>query len=87
MAKYDPLFRHLCTAGDGPVELTFAEIEGLVGALPASARRSPAWWRDAGAETTNPQARAWLNAGRRVERIDLSQQVVRFSAAGWLRGS
>jgi hypothetical protein len=39
MGKYDPLFRHLATCGDGPVEMTFDEIEQLVGSLPASATR------------------------------------------------
>jgi len=29
MAKYDALFRHLCTVGDDPVEMTFDEIEQL----------------------------------------------------------
>ena len=33
MAKYDALFRHLCTVGDDPVEMTLDEIEQLVGRL------------------------------------------------------
>ena len=34
MAKYDALFRHLCTTGYDAVEMTFDEIEQLVEALP-----------------------------------------------------
>ena len=37
-AKYDRLFEHLCRAGDGPVTMTFTQIEELVGTLPRSAR-------------------------------------------------
>lgn len=43
MGKYDPLFEYLSRAGDGPVELHFDEIERLVGPLPASASKHPAW--------------------------------------------
>ena len=32
-------------------------------------------------------ARRWLDSGRRVERVDLVAQTVRFTAARWLRGS
>lgn len=48
VAKYDPLFDHLCRAGDGPVEMTFADVERLVGRLlrqrsgtPPGGRRKP----------------------------------------------
>ena len=86
MAKYDPLFEHLCRCGDGPVEMTFTDIDKLVGGLPASARRHRAWWHNE-TEGSHVQARAWLNAGREVEEVDLNQEWVRFSGASWRRGA
>ncbi len=87
VAKYDPLFDHLCRAGDGPVEMTFEEIDRLVGGLPASATRWPAWWANEAAGSRHVQARAWLEAGREVEYVDRAGRRVRFSAATWRRGS
>ena len=87
VAKYDPLLEHLCRADDGPIEMTFAEIYRLVGGLPASAARWPAWWANESARSRHVQARAWLGAGRggRVRRSRARR--VRFSAAGWRRDS
>jgi hypothetical protein len=55
--------------------------------LPASATKFKQWWENESAGGRHVQARAWLNAGREVERVDLVERVVRFSAAGWRRGS
>jgi hypothetical protein len=87
MAKYDRLFEHLCRADDGPLTMSFDEIEDLVGALPASARRSKAWWANDPSGGAHVQAKAWLNSGREVESVDQHKHVVRFSAAGWRRGA
>jgi hypothetical protein len=87
VAKYDPLFKFLCQAGNQPVELTFDEIEYLVGALPASARRYSAWWANESAGTQHVQAIAWINAGREVVSVDRDHGRVRFSAATWRRGA
>ena len=87
MSKYDPLLEYLCRAGIGPVEMTFAEIADLVGPLPASAVTHQAWWANESESGRHVQARAWLNAGREVERVDQATGRVRFSAATWRRGS
>jgi len=87
VAKYDSLFKFLCEAGDSPVVMTFAEIELLVGPLPAAARRYQAWWSNEGAGTQHVQARAWMNSGREVESIDRAAERVRFSAPSWRRGA
>ena len=88
MAKYDPLFRHLVTADAAePIEMTFDDIERLVGRLPASATKYSAWWNNERLDTTHVQALAWLNAGREVEFIDRAARRVRFSAARWRRSS
>ncbi|MEP7046924.1 MAG: hypothetical protein ABI949_09605 [Ilumatobacteraceae bacterium] len=87
MAKYDPLFEFLCRAQPGSVEIGFDTIEQLIGALPASATNQRSWWANQAGGGPNVQARAWLNAGREVEAVDLQRRVVRFGAATWLRGS
>lgn len=86
MAKYDPLFEHLCRLPDGPVELSFDEVDQLVGGLPVSAERQRAWWANE-ADGRRAQAKAWRNAGREVTDVDLAARVVRFSGATWRRGS
>ena len=86
MAKYDPLFERLCRAPDGPLELTFDEIDALVRGLPASARRFPSWWsNDVGG--SHAQAKAWINAGREVQRVDVTAGKVTFGPARWTRGA
>ena len=87
MGKYDPLFEHLCRAPDAPVEMTFEEIAALVDGLPPTATRTSAWWGNDPAGPRHVQARAWLNAGREVERVDRVAGRVRFSAPSWRRGS
>jgi hypothetical protein len=88
MGKYDPLFRHLVAAdASASVEMTFDEIEQLVGPLPASASRYSAWWNNEGPDTTHVQALAWLNAGREVEHVDREARRVRFGRARWRRSS
>lgn len=86
VVTYEPLFHRLRAVGDGPVEMTFADVDELVGGLPASARRYSAWWLDASSATTHVQARAWLDGGRRVEGVDLTNGTVRFTRAEWQRG-
>ena len=87
MAKYDPLLEHLCRSDDGPVEMTFDEIDRLVGGLPASAAKWPAWWANEPDGSRHVQARAWIDSGREVETVDRVRKRVRFSAARWRRGS
>jgi len=66
--------------------MSFDEIGDLVGALPASATARTAWWSN-DASGSSAQARAWLNAGREVERVDQNRRVVRFTAPQWRRGA
>jgi hypothetical protein len=74
MAKYDPLARHLQTAAR-PCHMTFAQIDALVGGLPASARTHREWW---GNDQYHVQSRAWLAVNRSVGEIDVGRGVVRF---------
>jgi hypothetical protein len=87
VSKYDPLFRHLCTVGDGPLAMTFDEIERLVGPLPRAATQQREWWTNDHGDSRRVQARAWLNAGRQVEAVDRVARRVTFTAARWRRSS
>ncbi len=64
MAKYDPLKRYLIRKRAARVDLTFSEIERIIGAmLPKSALR-PQWWaNESPPESTHVQASAWRDAG------------------------
>lgn len=71
--KYRPLADHLrASAAEGRnlVELTFTTVDRLVGGLPPSALTLRTWW----ANGSNPQARAWREAGWRVQTVDLAQR-------------
>jgi hypothetical protein len=74
MAKYDALARYLQGA-PRPCSLTFAQIDRLVGGLPASARAHPEWW---GNDQYHVQSKAWLSVNRPVREIDLARESVRF---------
>jgi DNA-binding transcriptional regulator YiaG len=76
-SKYQPLLEYLCGSNEGEVTLTFAQIETLMNnPLPDSARSKRAWWsnRSKGAL----QASAWMEAGYRVEDVDIDRQQVTF---------
>ena len=64
MGKYDPLEGHLRRQTGDEAEMSFSEIERLLGAmLPAAARR-PQWWcNEVGPHRTHVQCGAWLAAG------------------------
>ena len=79
-SKYQPLLDYLHECDRSEVTFTFAEIEILINnQLPASARNKRAWWsnRTKGAL----QASAWMEAGYRVEDVDLDEQRVTFRKA------
>lgn len=81
MGKYDVL-RDLLRGRSGPsTELSFEDIDAVVGGLPRSAHNHRAWWGNE-ADGRHVQARAWLDAGWRVEEVDLAGGRVRFRSAG-----
>jgi len=75
--KYVPLGERLA-ADSRPVEMTFEQIEALVGPLPASARKHRTWWAN---DQSHVQALAWLSLGRMVESVDFPRERVLFGAA------
>lgn len=78
MAKYEPLGRFLRQRRQDAVDLSFAQIEGLLGALLPKAARSLDWWRT---DAASPHATAWRSAGFRAE-ADPRREVVRFRREG-----
>jgi hypothetical protein len=80
VSKYSSLRRHLEREAGPSVEMTFDEIDDVVGGLPASARRYPAWWSNE-REGTHVQARAWMDAGWRVANVNLTAERVRLTRA------
>ena len=64
VAKYDPLETYLSRQDGLELELSFADIERMIGTtLPASASR-PQWWaNETSPDTTHSQRRSWGNAG------------------------
>ncbi len=76
-SKYQPLLEFLRGSNQSEVILTFVEIEALMNnPLPNSAKSKRAWWsnRSKGAL----QASAWMEAGYRVEDVNLDGQQVIF---------
>jgi hypothetical protein len=64
MSRYDALTAKLLSTAEPQVTLTFDELDRIVGGLPNSAKTYGAWW--ANKRSSQPHARAWLDAGRRA---------------------
>lgn len=62
--KYGHLRDRLAESAASVVTLSHADLESLVGELPASALRHRAWWSNN--PTRHVQAKAWLSAGYRT---------------------
>lgn len=64
MAKYDPLNTYLKRQRAARLELTFREIENLIGYLLPKRAGKSAWWTGEAAEPTRAvQLCAWRDAG------------------------
>lgn len=77
MSVYDPLRYKLMASTSPSIEMTFAEIEALIGrSLPPSAYEYDAWWanEDPGT-TTHSHSRAWTTAGYNAEPYRLQRSV------------
>jgi hypothetical protein len=76
--RYQPLADYLLQYSRERIELSFDDIESVLGShLPPSARnpRLIQWWDN---DSGNEQAQAWMSAGYEVERIDITNQLVTF---------
>ncbi len=78
-SKYDRLADHLAASGAATTTLTFAEIEALVGPLPALARRDQYWWvATALARYASAHIHAWWQAGYAADIPDFAAETVTF---------
>ncbi|HTA70153.1 MAG TPA: hypothetical protein VK776_17820 [Bryobacteraceae bacterium] len=81
MGKYYPLERYLFLQQTGTVALTFSRIGEIIhDSLPPAAHAYRAWW--ANNIKGHVHAAAWLNAGYKVETVDLERGVVTFAKLG-----
>ena len=76
MGKYDALEGHLRRQKTATYEMSFRDIERVLGALlPKSAQR-PEWWANEQNPTTrHVQSKAWLRAGYRAVPQTQSERV------------
>jgi hypothetical protein len=71
MAKYDPLQRYLARQKTARVELTFTDIERMIGAFLPKAAGRPQWWTEIEADVPPAvQVQAWRSAGYRARLTD-----------------
>lgn len=76
-SRYTPLAAHLQSQAGDRDELTFAQIETIIGAqLPAHARKHPSWW--ANDSVGHVHSRQWLQVGWRMLNVNISEEKVTF---------
>ena len=78
--KYYPIQQYLLSLRGYQTEITmsFAQFERIIGTkLPQSARIHRTWWSNE-LEGAHVQAHAWMNAGWKVESVNLQAEWVRF---------
>ena len=72
--KYDEFQKCLNQLKIASVSFSFDEVEEIIGfELPNSAYKYAAWW---GNDCSHSQARAWMQAGWEVSRVDLDKREV-----------
>lgn len=78
--SYEPLRAHLAVLQEGEAKLSFEAVEEILGRkLPASAHNYRAWWSNH--VGTHSHARSWLDAGWRIESVNLAEGLVVFRRA------
>lgn len=70
MGKYDPLSKFLRGQRTDRIQLTFADIERIIGfKLPRSSQDHRAWWSNN--SDNSVMTKAWLDAGFESEQVDM----------------
>jgi hypothetical protein len=78
MGKYEPLTEHLRRLDRDRIEMTFAQIQDVIGTkLPSSAKLYRAWWSNN--PSNSVMTTAWRDAGFRSEQVDMNAGTVVFS--------
>ncbi len=76
--SYAPLAEHLVGVSGLSTQLSFAQVERILGRpLPDSALHHRAWWAN-DAKGSHSHATAWMGAGWLVDSVDLNAATVRF---------
>ena len=76
MAKYDPLLLYLRRQKVDALELSFREIENMIGGLLPKSAGQLQWWANADADARAIQCRAWLDAGYHARLAPAEDRVV-----------
>ena len=77
MSKYTPLADYLRNQKKSPVEVSFRELENVLGfKLPSSAYRQRTWWSNN--VHNNVMTRVWKGAGFVTEDVDMAKEKVVF---------
>ncbi len=64
MGKYDPLYDYLRRKTASELEMTFRDVERVIGALLPNSAARPQWWaNETDPATSHVQTRAWRDAG------------------------
>ena len=77
--KYTPLYKYLKNLDPNRREITisFEKIEAIIhDELPFSARNYRPWWANE-QDGKHVNAHAWMNAGWKVDSVDMSRELVR----------
>jgi hypothetical protein len=70
MGKYEPLTEFLRKQAANEIQMTFAQIERVIGTkLPPKAQKHRAWWSNS--PSNSVMTKAWLEAGFRSEQVDM----------------
>lgn len=77
--KYAPLHEHLASLKESEWEVSFKEIERILGfKLPDSARIHRPWWANQGERGGHSHALAWEMAGWETARVDMVAEKLAF---------
>ena len=79
-SRYAALARHLQSLPDtqGGTSMTFEQVEAIIAdRLPANARQHRSWW--ANDSVSHVQSQQWLDAGWRVNGVNMTDQKVNFA--------
>jgi hypothetical protein len=75
MGKYDPLRVFLAAHPGDHIQMTFREIEEVLGAPLPHSKKYPAWWSNS--PSNNTMTQAWLDAGFSTAQVDIgSEQLI-----------
>ncbi len=81
--KYSALYRHLTAMAGSDWQVSFAELEAIIGfVLPDSARLYRPWWSNQKRGTGHSHALAWQAAGWKTRAVDLESETLVFERVG-----